>query len=58
MPDGVVNMSERMGDIARRYGRYPDSIRKANFELKEYFEKKLHRNLYEVISDKKKLWGR
>lgn len=55
--DGVVNMSERMDDVARRYGYYPDNKRKANFKLKEYFEKRLHRNIYEVVSDKKELWG-
>ncbi len=57
MPEGVVNMSKRMDDVARRYGYYPDNKREMNFKLKEYFEKKLDRNIYEVITDKKELWG-
>lgn len=57
MPDGVVSMSERMDDVALRYNGYPENIRKMNYNLKEYFEKKLNRNIYEVVTDKKELWG-
>lgn len=31
MPEGVVNMSKRMDDVARRYGYYPDNKREMNF---------------------------
>lgn len=58
MPEGAVNMSVRMEDIARRHGHYPEEIRKANFELKDYFENKMGRNLYQVVSDNKELWGK
>ncbi|CAB1255771.1 protein of unknown function [Ruminococcaceae bacterium BL-6] len=57
MPEGVVSLSERMDDIARRYGRYPDRKRKANLKLKEYFENRLHRNIYEITTDNRELWG-
>jgi hypothetical protein len=57
MPEGVVSLSERMDDIARRYGRCPDRKRKANLKLKEYFENRLHRNIYEITTDNRELWG-
>ena len=57
MPEGIVNISERMADVARRYGYYSDAKREANYRLKEYFEKKMNRNIYEVITDRQELWG-
>ena len=47
--DGTKNLEARMNDVKLRYGYYPESKMKKNFELKEYFEKLMGRNLYEVI---------
>lgn len=47
--DGRKNLEERMSDVKARYGYYPQGKWDKNFELKEYFEKKAGRNLYEII---------
>ncbi len=47
--EGVVDMEERMEDVRRRYGFYPQDKREANFRLKEYFEAEMGRDLYEVV---------
>ena len=47
--DGTQNMEERMNDVKRRYGYYPEGKWNKNFELKAYFEKLMGRDLYEVI---------
>ncbi len=47
--DGTKNMEERMNDVKQRYGYYPEGKWNKNFELKEYFEKLMGRELYEVI---------
>lgn len=47
--DGTQNMEERMNDVKKRYGYYPEGKWNKNFELKEYFEKLIGRDLYEVI---------
>ncbi len=47
--DGTKNMEERMNDVKQRYGYYPEGKWNKNFELKEYFEKLMGRDLYEVI---------
>ncbi len=38
--DGVVNIEERMADVKRRYGNYPEEQWNGNLSLKDYFEKK------------------
>ena len=40
MAEGVVDIQERMLDIKRRYGRYPQAKWDKNIELIEYFTKK------------------
>ncbi len=51
-PDRVVDLKTRMDDVERRYGSaYPLSKRQKNYELKEYFEEKMDRNLYEAVMD-------
>jgi len=51
-PDRIVDLKTRMDDVERRYGAaYPLSKRQKNYELKEYFEKKIGRNLYEAVMD-------
>lgn len=47
--DGTQNLEARMNDVKQRYGYYPEGKRNKNFELKEYFEKLMGRDLYEVI---------
>lgn len=56
-PEGVVELKIRMDDVEQRYGYYPPEKRKVNYEIKEYFEKKMGKNLYEVVSDDQSLWG-
>ena len=47
--DRTKNMEDRMNDVKQRYGYYPEGKWNKNFELKEYFEKLMERDLYEVI---------
>ena len=47
--EGVVDMEERMSDVKRRYGSYPQSKWDANIALKRYFEDKIGQNLYDVV---------
>lgn len=47
--DGTKNMEARMNDVKQRYGYYPEGKWNKNFELKEYFEKLMGREFYEVI---------
>ena len=47
--EGVVSMEERMGDVKRRYGYYPQEKWDANFALKDYFGKKIGMDIYELL---------
>ncbi len=47
--DGVVDMEERMLDVKRRYGEYPQKKWDNNMALKGYFEAKCGRNIYDVV---------
>lgn len=49
-------MQERMDDIEKRYGRYPDAIRRRNLEIKDYFEKKLGYSIEHVIKGEIEDW--
>ena len=46
---GVVDMEERMLDVKRRYGSYPQEKWDANMALKAYFEQRTGRDLYELV---------
>ena len=46
--DGVVDICERMSDIKRRYGSYPQAKWDKNIELLEYFEEKTGKNIYQI----------
>ena len=48
MAEGVVDICDRMSDIKRRYGRYPQAKWDKNLELLEYFSKKTNGNIYEI----------
>lgn len=47
--DGVVSMEERMGDVKRRYGAYPQDKWDKNLWLKEYFSEKIGKDIYFVL---------
>lgn len=46
--EGVVKMEERMADVKRRYGSYPQDKWDRNMELKELFEQRMGKSIYEV----------
>ncbi len=50
---GVLKIEERMADVRRRYGSYPQEKWNSNLKLKEYFEQKTGRNIYEVVEQDK-----
>ena len=47
--EGVVDMKDRMEDIRRRYGRYPQSKWDRNMELKAYFEQRADTDIYTIV---------
>ena len=47
--EGVVDIEERMADVKRRYGDYPQEKWDANLALKAYFEEKIGMDIYEVV---------
>lgn len=47
--EGVVDMKERMEDIRRRYGQYPQSKWDRNMELKAEFEDKSGADIYTIV---------
>ena len=49
--EGVMNIEDRMNDIKRRYGSYPQTKWDSNMQLKAYFEEKAHKDIY-VLAEK------
>ena len=47
--DGVMDIVDRMSDVKRRYGSYDQEKWDANIALKENFEKRMGRDLYEAV---------
>ena len=47
--EGIVPMEERMGDVKRRYGSFPQNKWDRNLELRRIFEQKTGRDLYEIL---------
>ena len=47
--EGVLDIEERMGDVKRRYGSYPQEKWDANIRLKEYFEAKAGKDIYKIV---------
>ncbi len=47
--EGVMDIIDRMNDVKARYGYYDPGKWDRNLSLKEYFEKKTGRDLYEVV---------
>lgn len=46
--DGVLDIEERMGDVKRRYGSFPQDKWNANLALKKHFEEKMGKDIYTV----------
>ncbi len=46
--EGVLDIEERMEDVKRRYGSYPQKKWDKNLELKRHFEEKTGRDIYLV----------
>lgn len=47
--EGVMKMEDRMADVKRRYGAYPQDKWDRKLELKAYFEEKMGRDIYMVV---------
>lgn len=47
--EGVMNIEERMADVKRRYGYYPRNKWDRNMFLKQLFEDKTGKNIYEIV---------
>ena len=47
--EGVLNIEERMGDVKRRYGSFPEAKWNSNLALKKYFEEKTGQDIYTVV---------
>lgn len=47
--EGVMNIEDRMGDVRRRYGSFPQPKWDANLRLKTYFEKKARKSIYDLV---------
>ncbi|MFR8035466.1 MAG: HD domain-containing protein [Lachnospiraceae bacterium] len=45
----VLDMEERMADVKRRYGSYPQDKWDSNLALKRWFEKKMGKDIYTVV---------
>lgn len=48
--ESVMDIEERMNDVKRRYGSYPKEKWDANLRLKKYFEEKMGKDLYAVVT--------
>jgi len=47
--EGVLNMEDRMEDVKRRYGAYPQDKWERNLALRQHFEEKAGRDIYSVV---------
>ena len=47
--EGVLDIEERMTDVKRRYGSYPQRKWDSNLALKKYFEDKMGKDIYAVV---------
>lgn len=47
--EGVMKIEERMADVKRRYGKYPQAKWDTNLQLKAYFEEKAGKDIYTLI---------
>ena len=49
--EGVLGIEERMGDVKRRYGSYPQEKWDSNLAIKKHFEEKMGKDIY-VVADR------
>lgn len=47
--EGVLDIEERMEDVRRRYGSYPQKKWNSNLALKKHFEDKMGKDIYVVV---------
>ena len=47
--DGVMVMEERMEDVKRRYGSFPQDKWERNLYLRQMFEEKAGKDIYEIV---------
>ena len=47
--EGVMNIEDRMNDVKRRYGNFPQAKWDSNIRLKEFFEARSGKDIYEVV---------
>ena len=47
--EGVLDIEERMEDVKRRYGSYPQEKWNGNLDLKKHFEDKMGKDMYIVV---------
>lgn len=48
--DCIMNVEDRMNDVKKRYGNYPQEKWDRNIYLMKYFENKMNKNLYSAIN--------
>ena len=49
--EGVLDIENRMNDVKKRYGFYPQDKWNSNINLKQYFEGKMNKDIY-IICEK------
>ncbi|MFR3411685.1 MAG: HDOD domain-containing protein [Coprococcus sp.] len=47
--EGVLDIENRMNDVKKRYGFYPQDKWNSNMNLKQYFEGKMNKDIYLTI---------
>lgn len=47
--EGVMNIEDRMNDVKRRYGSFPQTKWDSNMRLKAYFEEKAGKDIYDLV---------
>ena len=47
--EGILDVEERMADVKRRYGNYPQAQWDKNLELLGYFSEKAGKNVYALL---------
>jgi len=48
LPEGPADIEVRMGDVKKRYGRFPKEKWMKGIEIKEYFEAKMGKSISDV----------
>ena len=44
--EGVLDIENRMNDVKKRYGFYPQDKWNSNMNLKQYFQRKMNKDIY------------